>query len=232
MPAERDSSGKFLRRQDWVKTPVIQDAIERYKKSPLTPELVNDTWSTFWQEGGKRINHAFKVPSCNIDSKELEELRSYDRGVLLIPDEVYTTEGLILLGKMFPKSTSQIIKGSPIVNETNKGGCIIVDMDIDPQNMPISEKGALDYVYALKRVGKHPQRFTTYFVGSQFSYLLTNRYFDSDGTQSFLPGSRWFFSDRILLADLFEGCDIGVDKGDGSDTSWWGIGVRSEWYKN
>ncbi len=230
--------GRHRESRDWLNTPAIGSAIEKYKKLPLTPELVNDIWTTFWQEGGKRIGHTFNVPRCNCTSDELRELWSLDRGVLLIPDEVYTPEGLILLGKMFPQITSQVLRNNTSTkNERYEGGCIIIDMDIDPpymsDDMSISETEALKYAETIKgkRIGKHPQRLSTYLIGSEFSHLLTGKYFDDNGTFSFLPGSRWTFDDRILLVRLGEKGNIVADVGNG-DTSLGSSGVRSEWYKN
>ncbi len=223
-------SKEHSKSRDWLNTSVIKNAIEDHRNLPLTPELVNDTWTTFWREGGKRIGHTFNVPGCNCTSDELRELRSLNGGVLLIPDEVYTPEGLILLGKMFPEITSQVVRdNTSIINETDKGGCIVIDMGIEPPHMPVSETEALEYAKKIKRTGEHPQRFATYLIGSQFSNLLTRKYFDDNGTSSFLPGSRWKFDDRILLVrrgSVKKG-NIVADVGNG-DTALKSYGVRTE----
>ena len=229
MPAENRSSKM---QEYWVDVLTIEDAIGKYKKAPLTPELVNNTWAILWQKWGKRINHTFNIPFCNFTSKELGDLRSFDRGVLLMPDEVYTPEGLIFLGRMFPEITSQVVGGKSIVNCADKGGCIAIDMDIDPQYMPVSEMEALKYAENIKQVGKLPQRLSTYLIGSKFSSLLTRKHFDSNGTSSFLPGSRWKCDDRILLVHSYGKGDIIADIGLGNNVAHNNWGVRSEWYKN
>lgn len=233
MSAERlDSSRAHLKSRNRENNLAIKGAIEKYKKLPLTPELVNGTWTILWQKWGEKIEHVFEAPSCNFTSEELGELRGLDRGVLLVPDEVYAPEGLILLGKIFPEITSDAMRKLVIVNDSNKGGCIAIDMDIDPPDMSISEIGALGYAERIRKLGKHPQRFVTYLIGSRFNYLLTRQYFDKN-TDSFLPGSRWAFDDRILLVhSTGEGnANIVADVGSNDDTKRENQGVRSEWYK-
>lgn len=174
MPTERlDSSRIHLKSQDRVSALAIRGTIEKYKRSPLTPELVNNTWAILWQKWGEKIRHTFQVPSCNFNSKELGELRAFDRGVLLVPDEIYTQNGLRLLRRIFPKITSDVVGRVPIVNDSNKGGCIVIDMDVDPPYMSVSETGALEYAEKIRKLGKSPQRAPTYLIGSQFSHLLT-----------------------------------------------------------
>lgn len=202
-----------------VKTPAIerememslQNAVSEYKKGPLTPEHINDFWQAFWRNGEevlsqKGIDHSFQVPTCDRTVEELAELQKENKGVLLVPDELYTQKGLILLGNMFPKMESWVVQeGTKVVNNTDKGGSIDIEMNLDSPNRDTNEKQTLDVIEKQRR---SPQRLSTYIVGSQFSKLLTGHYFDEE-TASRLPGSRddgsllgaRFFSDGYLDVD-------------------------------
>lgn len=98
-------------------------AISEYKEGPLTPELVNVTWQKIWKKWGENVSHTFQVPSCDRTPEDLAKLQKEGKTVLLIPDEVYTKEGLVLLGRIFPKMQSwSVQEGTTVVNKDNNGG--------------------------------------------------------------------------------------------------------------
>ncbi|MBI2028108.1 MAG: hypothetical protein HYT07_00730 [Candidatus Levybacteria bacterium] len=159
---------------------ILGHAISEYKKGHLTPELVDATWQTIWKTWGERINHTFQVPSCDRTPEELGGLAGKNRAVLLVPDEIYTKEGLVLIGKMFPKIQGWT-KSENVKVKDNNGGSIDIEMDIDSPNRNTSEDKARNiFIRERRRV----QRFATYIVGSQFSQLLTGRYLDEGSTWS------------------------------------------------
>ncbi|MBI4080274.1 MAG: hypothetical protein HY430_00720 [Candidatus Levybacteria bacterium] len=168
----------------------LSQAIQEYKTSPHTPELIDRTFQTVWSVWGESIGHSFDVPACDRSSEELESLRTEGRGVLLVPDEVYTREGLILLGRVFPKMNSWSVgEDTTVVNEHTGGGCIDVEMTVDAPyrtDRGYTEQQLRD---AIAADGREGQRVATYIVGSQISKLLTGRLFDKGSTSSRLPGS-------------------------------------------
>lgn len=157
-------------------------AIAEYKKSPLTPELVNTTWQTIWTEWGKRIDQKFEVPLCDRTSEELAQLQKENKAVLLIPDNV----DLVMLGKMFKQMKSRAVSEGTTVTETSKGGSIDIEMDLDSPHADTTEAQANNF---LKQQGRDGQRLKTYIIGSQLSKLLIGHYFD-ENSWSRLPGSR------------------------------------------
>lgn len=167
---------------------VLERAILEYKKESLTPELVDTTWQIIWKTWGDRVGHTLRVPSCDRTTKELEKLQKEGKAILLVPDELYTKEGLVLLGRMFPKMRSwSVSEQTTVTNEHNKGGSIDIEMDLDSPHRNTREKQAVDI---LRKEGRTGQRLATLIVGSQFSKLSTDRYLDEGATWSRLPGSR------------------------------------------
>lgn len=167
---------------------VLGLAILEYSKESLTPELVDTTWQTIWKTWGESVSHTFQVPSCDRTSEELAQLQREEKADLLVPDELYTKEGLVLLGRIFPKMRSwSVSEQTTVTNEHNKGGSIDIEMDLDSPHRNTGEKQAMDILRKERRTG---QRLATLIVGSQFSKLSTDRYLDEGATWSRLPGSR------------------------------------------
>lgn len=202
-------------------------AISEYKARPLTPELVDRTWQTIWKVWGENINHTFQVPSCDRTSEGLVGLREKGRAVLLVPDELYTKEGLILLGRMFPTMQSwSVMEGTTVTNDHDKGGSIDIEMDIDAPNRNTNEMQAMD---TLKREGRRGQRLTTFIVGSQFSKLSSGRYLEESFTWSRVPGSRDGI--HVLNAGFSSDGSLYVDWSLGSQNRYPLLGFRSEGVK-
>lgn len=167
---------------------VLGHAMSEYKKGPLTPELVNSTWKAIWETWGQRVNHTFQVPSCDRTSEELTQLQKKGKEILMLPDELYAKDGLVILGRIFPFmdnnwTTREIAE---ITNEHDKGGSMDVEMGFRTLNTNSNEIEEMDIHKKENRIGI---RLATYIVGSQFSKLLTGLYFD-ESTWSPIRGSR------------------------------------------
>jgi len=185
---------------------LLQQAILEYQKGPLTTELVDTTWQRIWKIWGESINHAFQVPSCDRTSEELVELQKEGKAVLLVPDELYTKEGLVRLGRIFPNMRSwSVSEETTVINDHDNGGAIAIEMAIDPPHRNTNETQALAI---LKKQGLRGQRLATYIIGSQFSKLLTGRYLDEGSTSSRLLGSRR--KDSVLSAGFVSSGFLGV----------------------
>lgn len=156
--------------------------------SEFTPDFVDQFFQALWKTWGEKVNHVFEVPTCDRTREELAALYKEGKGVLLIPHEAYTPEGMILLERIFPQMGNwHAQSGTTIKNViNNNGGCIDIEMGIDVPNVNTSEK-QLKMLFALQ--GREGERLVTYIVGSQVSRLLTGRFFDQGHTWSRLLGS-------------------------------------------
>jgi len=184
---------------------VLLSFVREYKGNQVhTPTLIDDTWQNIWEAIGKSVGHQYQVSSCDRTTKELAQLRREDRTVLLLPDDIYTQEGLMRLGRVFRLMRSWITKPEGVVeilNGSMQGGCI--DIEISPDAPYRSPRGynqdeITQQIEGDKRFG---QRLPTYLVASQFSYLLTGQNFDQN-TWSLLPGSSWRNTKRGLGANF------------------------------
>src|SRR6185437_10980643 len=74
----------------------LTEAMDRYREAwdnnALTPELVDETWRTFWQTTLEIEPN--NIPSCDRTTEELAELKEQNRGVVLLPDEVMNVAGM------------------------------------------------------------------------------------------------------------------------------------------
>jgi hypothetical protein len=176
----------------------LEDAIVKYKEAwddmennALTPELVDQTWQLFWNTKAKEIglDHELEIPRCDRSKEELVALRKQKRGVILLPDEIMTAEGQLILLKMFPNIVS---KRSRVTlerfrNKYTEGGCIDVEMESMPPNKDNPAYG-VGLNTRIKASGRQGQRVQTYIVASQFYHLMTGQYFDERESSS-LPGT-------------------------------------------
>ncbi|MDP3974110.1 MAG: hypothetical protein Q8P92_04765 [Candidatus Daviesbacteria bacterium] len=195
-----------------VVTPALQDRqlrdalrpfVQEYKDAKVhTPELVDHTWQNMWGEIGRAVDFKYQVPSCDRAREELAQLRKENKAVLLLPDDIFTPEGLVRFGRAFPLMrswTTDPEHAAKISYGSNIGGCIDIEMSLDAPyrtSKGYKQKELVDKIAADKRAG---QRLPTYFVGSEFSQLLTGHYFD-ENTWSRLPES---FSEGSMLVAHF-----------------------------
>lgn len=186
----------------------LRPFVQEYQAEKPTPALVNHTWQNTWNVIGEFVEYKYQVPSCDRTVEELAQLREQGREVLLIPDVLYTPQGLVMLGEAFPLMGSWATDPREAVKikyGSVRGGCIDIEMSPDAPyrtasgltEQQLREKIAEDS-RRLRRL-LTGQRLPTYFIGSQFSQL-TKEYFDLR-TWSRLPGS--VFAGRVLGAAFF-----------------------------
>lgn len=211
----------------------LAEVILEYKSGPLSPELVNLTWQAVWRVWGKSIDHSFIVPSCDRTIEELASLESEGRGVILTPDEIYTQRGLVLLEKIFPKMGGWIEEygktGIKVENRVRSGGCIDIEMDPKIFGKP-TESFYLDQqlIENIASKGKKGLRLATYIVGSQFSKLLTGRYFDQEyGIYLGLFGSS--VNGNVVTAGFGSNGRLYLELT--KKSIYWGLDTRSEGMK-
>ena len=201
-------------------TPALQDRqlrdalrpfVQEYQGAKVhTPELVNHTWRNIWGEIGGAVDFTYQVPSCDRPTEELAQLKKENKAALLLPDDIYTSEGLVRLGRAFPLMrswTTDPKEAARISYGSNIGGCIDIEMSLDAPyrtSKGYKQKELVNKIAADKRAG---QRLPTYFVGSQFSQLLTGHYFD-ENTWSRLPES--FFGGGMLGANFYSDGSVSV----------------------
>ncbi len=183
----------------------LEDVIQRYREAwegnSLTPDLVNETWLTFWtvkaQEGG--LEQELEVPRCDRTTEELAALKTANRGVLLLPDSVMVQQGIALLG--LPTRIKNSLLRTKLTNSSEVGGCISVEMD---QESPNKNMTGRELGKKFAEEGREGQRLQTYVVASQFNHLLTDHYFDEQST-SLLLGTRGRANVMTGSARLFTG---------------------------
>lgn len=89
--------------QDGYLRKALRPFIKEYKAAKVhTPELINNTWAGIWRVIGERVDFKYLVPACDRTTEELVDLRIKNRANLLLPDDIYTPDGLVRLGRAFP----------------------------------------------------------------------------------------------------------------------------------
>lgn len=203
-----------------VVTPALQDRqlrgallsfVQEYRDAKVcTPELVNHTWQNMWRVIGQIADFTYQVPACDRTEEELAQLQEKNRAALLLPSDIYTPDGLVRLGRAFPLMrswTTDPKEVARISHGSNTGGCIDIEMSLDAPyrtSRGYNQKGLVAKIAADARAG---QRLPTYFVGSQFSHLLTGHYFD-ENTWSRLPES--FSGGSLLDAHFYSDGGVSV----------------------
>lgn len=231
-----------LQPEELVKVdPVLQDRQLRDAMRPLvreysaakvrTPDLVNHTWQGIWRVIGERVEYEYQVPVCDRTTEELTQLQKESRAVLLAPDDIYTTDGLVRLGRAFPLMrswTTDPKEAVKISHSSTEGGCIDIEMSLDAPYRTSKGYRQQELVDRITADGRQDMRLATYLMGAQYSQLLTGQYFDIN-TWSRLPGS--FYEGSMLGADFSS--DGGANVND-----YWGpqlqapvLGGRSEGVK-
>lgn len=181
----------------------LRPFVQEYKAAKVhTPDLINQTWNGIWKVIGERVGFEYQVPQSDRTPEELAQLRKENRANLLLPDDIYTPDGLVRLGIAFPLMNSWTTEPEEAVrisHSSTQGGSI--DIEMSPAAPYRTSKGyneqeLRDKIAADERLG---MRLSTYLVGSQFSKLLTGQYFD-EKTWSRTPES--FCDGRALGADF------------------------------
>lgn len=192
-----------LTKQDRRLKKALWPFIQKYQTTPVhTPNLINDTWQGIWGVIGKAVGFEYQVPLCDRPTEELAQLQKEHRAVLLLPSDIYTPDGLVRLGKAFPLMRNWTTWPSEAVNifhESTNGGAIDIEMNLNTlkRNERRCRQQELKELLAkgirvVVNEGRGGQRLSTYFVGSQFSQLLTGHYFDEDTySMPLIPGSAY-----------------------------------------
>lgn len=163
--------------------------VQELKTPTPTPELIHRIFDGFWKTIGERVGFAYQVPRCDRTPEELANLRRLGRGLLLLPDDIYTPEGLVRLGWAFPLMrswTTDPEKNARIAHHTRAGS---IDIEMSPDAPYRTSKGydEQELRNAMRADYRSGMRLPTYIVGSQLSYLLIESHFD-ERTRSRLPG--------------------------------------------
>lgn len=172
--------------------PSFVNALNKYKDSwnneTLTAQLINDTWDAIWFMVCKNANQNFDlhIPRCDRSPGELADLRNHNRGIVLLPDEIMSEGGLATLANLLPEIAKPLSK-SGIKNYSDEGGCVDVEMAIEP---PYRNRRPKDMQAVFSNQGREGQRIQTYIAASYFRRLLTGKHFDQEtGTESVLLGT-------------------------------------------
>ncbi len=189
--------------QDSQLRDAMRPFVQEYSAAKIhTPDLIDHTWQGIWKVIGERVGYEYQVPACDRTPEELAKLQEKGRAVLLLPSDIYTSNGLVRLGKAFPLIRSWTTDPKQIVEVSHRsveGGSI--DIEMSPDAPYITSRGyrEQELVDRITADGKHGMRLPTYLVGSEFSQLLTGQYFDIN-TRSRLPGS--YCEGRVLIANF------------------------------
>lgn len=169
----------------------IASSIQEYQSKPHTPELINNVWQGFWGKAGKMVDYKYHVPRCDRTAEEIAQLEKKGRMVVLLPDDIFTANGLERLGRIFPFKMNQSIdqkEALKISHTSVKGGCFDVETNIlTPVSYVLQNESEL--IKKIEREGRGGQRFPTYIAASEFRKLVAKgNSFDVE-TWSRLPGS-------------------------------------------
>lgn len=203
-------------------TQVLRRAIKELRASPTSPELVTAYWRAKMAVDGKRAKVDISVADCDRTAEEIAKLREKGRTLVYVHPELTTQDGLVILGKMYPRMQNWAVKeGTTVINEQSSGGWLDIESSRDSPNLGTRVQQAVDI---FKGQGLTGQSLPAYILGSQASKDLTGHYFD-ENTYSRLPGSRYdgrivharFGPDgrldvywRLGLDDLLRASDLGA----------------------
>lgn len=169
----------------------------------LTDDLIEHVWQGMWGEIGQAVAFKYQVPRCDRGLAELTRLPKEKKAVLLLPDDIYTPEGLVRLGKAFPLLRSRITDPKVAVKVSHRAGsgCVDIEMSLDAPYRTSEGYNEWELAKRITADCRQGMRLPTYLVGSEFSQLLTGQHFDiADGlsTGSRLAGS--FYKGNMLAA--------------------------------
>lgn len=120
--------------QDRQLRDAMRPFIQEYQAAEVhTPDLVNNTWG-IWRVIGEAVDFEYQVPACDRTSEELTQLQKESRAVLLLPNDIYTPDGLVRLGRAFPLMrswTTDPKEAVKISHSSTEGGSIDIEMSLD-----------------------------------------------------------------------------------------------------
>jgi hypothetical protein len=212
-------------REEYSKS--LQEYRKAWNENSLTPEVVNNFFKFFWNVKTKEagMNRQFYVPTCDRTTEELAALKAENKMVLLLPDEAMSKEGLAKL--------KLVTANSPYEHESEKGGCVDVEMDARAPHMDIPRREIDDFLTSENRKG---QRLSTYFVAREVGRALTGETFD-ERNWCVLSGTKEKSHSIVVTSDYKterEGVYIHaywLPTGGLKPNGPFGVGHRSEGYK-
>lgn len=177
----------------------ISSAASEYGHNPYDPSSVNNTWWNIWNLIGQKTGIKYDVPKCDRTAEELKKLHDKKRFVLLLPDHIYTPEGLVELGKILPESMQGWFvtpQGARIIYHPPKGGCIDTEAD---DATPYAESNRYNLTREIMNDNRKGQRLPTYLMASFFRISLTGNPLDEKSI-SLLTGSLATSEKHVLNA--------------------------------
>lgn len=191
---------------------ILTQAIEEYKRGPLTPELVTKYWREKFRIDGAKAGVNIEVPDCDWTTEEIQKPMVDVRGnpvpamMIYKPEQIKRVEGLILLGKMYPEMeiSPRLSNYTSLIEEFyDNTGWIKVETSVNAPNLGVTQREL--EVFAEKQ-SYLEQRLSTYIIASQASKDLRGQYFDSHGTESRLIGSYTKDYDITAKCHGYSGC--------------------------
>ncbi len=176
---------------------VSQELLEAYRANPSNPEVITNIWRSFLPE--------VDIPDCKwSEDKITESIEGVEgesqRGMMIyLPDLYKGQDGLTRLGERFPSinnSRTALGKGSGIFSFDFPTGWYKVEANTTSPNLYATAEQLSAH---FSRLGRFGQSLEAYILGSQFSKMINNRYFDEDYS-SLLIGSR---IDKRCVSALF-----------------------------
>lgn len=197
IPAMELSTAKIDRLFRRSVAPFIQEYQSKSVEHKLTPKLINDTWQAFWRGLGGVVDYKYRVPVCKLTQEKIDKIEEQRRTILLLPDDIFTPQGIVRLMKVFPLNWTGDLKGlketERISHNTKRGGCIDVENQL---SAPYSVDGGYSEPELRKKIEsggrRYGQRLPTYMVASMFSQLVEGHPFDFNDTCSRLLGSSYY----------------------------------------
>lgn len=192
---------------------------------PLQPQSLTAYWQERWEQWGLKIQTEVSVPAFSGTAEQIAEIYQSGRKIVYIPRELTTTDGLVVLDRIFPDT--QMIHPSKrmlIVNEPSEGGYSAVEDSVYAPNQGTSIKQLRELFASLGRKG---MSLPTYIVASQDSKLNTGYYFDEERRScSRLLGSR--VGSDVVRALFHWGGDMYAVWGLDDGSPFLGLGARSQ----
>ncbi len=161
--------------------------IEAFKNEPYNPEIITALWKEFLPNAAATLpplhwsSQDIAAPMIGIEGDE-------QAGIMVpVPDRYTGQNGLIRLGKWFPRMENYSVQKDTPIGSDERPGIIWtkIEASLDAPNRNTTEAELTNH-FALQ--GSLGQRLETYILGSQFMRAVTGKFFDQR-TYSRLPGS-------------------------------------------
>jgi hypothetical protein len=159
---------------------LVNVAIKEYRKAPLTPELLTQTFQTIWQARGEKLNVDFSVTPCPFTKEEIMWIENNGLRLGYLPQQIATRESRHILNTIFPELISYSVwEGNPVTNDLNPSGWFDYEKDIDAPYRGTTEKQLAN---KLTEGNRKLLSLNQYIIASQDSKLFSDHYLDEDLT--------------------------------------------------